>query len=392
MQMLGTLTEVERTAKRQRAAIKSRINHIDSLISTLQAARESIEAAESVPESQQSEKMDIDATRDIDLRTKLSQLVQASKQTEKDLGSESKELQSAITKCIKNVDKSFPADLSKAVHPISFDANILEDIIVEHFLREGRTDLAEMLLMEAGKEADPEVFAPFSQMKEVLDGFKVHDLAPAMEWIQDHADALKLSGSPFPFHVVKMRFLQLALTSVMDAIQFSKQHFPTFASSNFKEIQKLMGSLAFLKRLEKSPYEGFQDERMWDSLADSFVRESCALLGLSSEMPLSVCIKAGTLALPKLLKLSAVMARSADWTLKAAPPLDVDLGDHLYHSVFVCPVSREVASADNPPMMMQCGHVLCEHSLKKLSRGSSRFKCPYCPAEVTVQSSVRLSL
>ncbi len=57
-----------------------------------------------------------------------------------------------------------------------------------------------------------------------------------------------------------------------------------------------------------------------------------------------------------------------------------------YHSVFVCPVSREQASADNPPMMMQCGHVLCEHSLKKLSRGAARYTHPSslalpCPAQ-----------
>ena len=389
--MLGTIGEVERLAKRQRAAIKSRMNHIDSLISDLQNARESVESAEALYETNGTDMMDIDATTE-DLSAMVSSLAQTSKQVERDLAAESKDLQTAITKCIKSVDKSFPPDWSKAVTPISFDTNTFEDIIIEHLLRRGRSDLAETLIKEAGKEVDPNVVAPFLPLKSVFDGFKERNLDPALSWIESNIDSLKASASSFPFQVVKMKFLQLSQTSVMEAISFSRQHFPKFASSNLQEIQKLMGSLAFLKRPGRSPYEGLHDEATWDNLVDAFVRESSALLGLSSEPPLAVCIKAGTLALPKLLKLSTVLVKSADWSLKAAPPLDVDLGDHLYHSAFVCPVSREVASADNPPMMMQCGHVLCEHSLRKLSRGSSRFKCPYCPAEVTIQGSLRLNL
>lgn len=33
-------------------------------------------------------------------------------------------------------------------------------------------------------------------------------------------------------------------------------------------------------------------------------------------------------------------------------------------------------------MILPCGHVICKESILKLIRGpSSRFKCPYCPAE-----------
>ncbi len=154
-----------------------------------------------------------------------------------------------------------------------------------------------------------------------------------------------------------------------------------------------MGSLAFLKRIDLCSSRDMLDLEVWESLEDLFRRESSQILGLSRELPLSVCVKAGTLALPKLLKLATVMGKNVDWSSHTAPPIDVDLGElGPYHSVFVCPVSREVASSENPPMMMQCGHVLCEHSLRKLSRGSSRFKCPYCPAEVTLQGSLRLSI
>ena len=88
-----------------------------------------------------------------------------------------------------------------------------------------------------------------------------------------------------------------------------------------------------------------------------------------------------------------LQGRIGDWGIKNALPVEIDLGpERKYHSVFVCPVSREQATADNPPMMMQCGHVLCEHSLKKMARGAAKFKCPYCPVEVSVQGSTRLYL
>lgn len=52
--------------------------------------------------------------------------------------------------------------------------------------------------------------------------------------------------------------------------------------------------------------------------------------------------------------------------------------------MFVCPVSKEQCTVDNPPMMLLCGHVVSRDSLMRLGRTPTyRFKCPYCPAEQT---------
>lgn len=40
-----------------------------------------------------------------------------------------------------------------------------------------------------------------------------------------------------------------------------------------------------------------------------------------------------------------------------------------YHSVFVCPVSKEQASAANPPKMLLCGHVLASESFGRMMKG-----------------------
>ena len=62
--------------------------------------------------------------------------------------------------------------------------------------------------------------------------------------------------------------------------------------------------------------------------------------------------------------------------------------------VFTCPVSKEGATPDNPPMMLPCGHVLALSSITKLARGSRthRFKCPYCPAECSTAMAKELLL
>jgi len=67
---------------------------------------------------------------------------------------------------------------------------------------------------------------------------------------------------------------------------------------------------------------------------------------------------------------------------------EVELGrQFVFHSVFACPVSKEESSVDNPPMLMPCGHVLCKQSLQKIAKSPLRtFKCPYCPAECTLNS------
>jgi hypothetical protein len=42
--------------------------------------------------------------------------------------------------------------------------------------------------------------------------------------------------------------------------------------------------------------------------------------------------------------------------------------ENRYHSVFACPVSKEQASVTNPPMMLECGHVVAKDSLQKLAK------------------------
>ena len=53
---------------------------------------------------------------------------------------------------------------------------------------------------------------------------------------------------------------------------------------------------------------------------------------------------------------------SSDWKDCEELPVATDLGkDHQYHSIFVCPVTKEISTIDNPPMLLNCGHVISEY-------------------------------
>ncbi|KAL0356985.1 UNVERIFIED_CONTAM: protein RMD5 [Sesamum calycinum] len=119
----------------------------------------------------------------------------------------------------------------------------------------------------------------------------------------------------------------------------------------------------------------------------------CNFAGQSFGDPLSVALAAGAEGLPTLLKLANVMAaKKQEWQVMKQLPVPVELGKEFqFHSVFVCPVSREQGSEENPPMLLPCGHVLCKQSINKLSKGNSRnFKCPYCPQDASVAQCQQL--
>jgi hypothetical protein len=74
-------------------------------------------------------------------------------------------------------------------------------------------------------------------------------------------------------------------------------------------------------------------------------------------------------------------------------PVEIELGhDFTFYSIFACPISRDQASPDDPPMMLPCGHMLSKQSLTKLNKSNTKpFKCPYCPSEQKVSDCLQVT-
>jgi hypothetical protein len=56
----------------------------------------------------------------------------------------------------------------------------------------------------------------------------------------------------------------------------------------------------------------------------------------------------------------------------------------------VCPVSKELATVSNPPVLMLCGHLIAHDTMLSIVAASRyhKFKCPTCPQEQTPEDCV----
>lgn len=53
--------------------------------------------------------------------------------------------------------------------------------------------------------------------------------------------------------------------------------------------------------------------------------------------------------------------------------MEIEVPDNmLFHSIVVCPVSKEATCAMNPPMMLKCGHVVSKMALHAMASLNSR--------------------
>lgn len=302
------------------------------------------------------------------------------------LAGSQKELNPAVNKYAKAVEKQFYADIGKAYREVEFDDHVINMIIASHFYRRGLFELGDCFVKEANEPDAASLRAPFVEPYQILEQMKAGNLQPALAWASVHCDELLQKGSSLEFKLHRLRFVQILQGgSRNDALQYARSSFAPFASQHMMEIQKLMACLLWVDRLEVSPYSELISNSHWDALALELIQECCSLLGHSYESPLHVTISAGCQALPTLLKLANVMApKKQEWQNMKQLPVEIELDrEFQFHSIFACPVSRDQSTDDNPPMMMCCGHVLCKQSIAKLSKGNSRaFKCPYCPQEI----------
>ena len=243
----------------------------------------------------------------------------------------------------------------------------------------------------------------FSSMYHILHELRTNrNLQPAISWAREHSAILEARGSNLEFDLCRIQYINLFMSKVpwegpLAAVNYARKTFPNFPARYQRRIQKLLGALAFTPNIHTSPYKqlfaSHADPASLGASADFFTSEFCALLSLSSASPLLTAVTAGCIALPTLAKLSAIQeAHRTSWTTEAELPVEIPLPPSFnFHSVFVCPVSKEQGTDANPPMMMPCGHVLCKESLERASKGS-RFKCPYCPVEMMPWEAARVYL
>uniref|UniRef100_A0A7I4DYN7 Uncharacterized protein n=1 Tax=Physcomitrium patens TaxID=3218 RepID=A0A7I4DYN7_PHYPA len=330
--------------------------------------------------------MDLTSIQEVFDRVAKKQKLCCSKTQE--VGALQKELNTTVSKYGKMVDKAFNPDIAKAYREVESDSHLINQIIVQHFYRMGLFESGDCFAKESQEpNAAAALKVPFYEMYQNLGHLREKNVEPALSWARRNRQALEAKGSSLEFRLHQLQFLHVLRTKGrIEALEYAKLNFTPFAAEHMSDIQRLMACLLWANRLECSPYKDLLSPSQWDKVALEFTRESCNLLGQPYESPLYVTLSAGSQALSSLLKLATVMSsKKQEWAALKQMPVEIELDNSFqFHSVFACPVSREQSTADNPPMLMRCGHVLCKQSIQKLTKSNSRmFKCPYCPFETS---------
>ncbi|KAF5749710.1 protein RMD5 A [Tripterygium wilfordii] len=362
----------DRVTKKQKLSISKNQEVIDQIIQEIEREIGAIQSDSPLdPKSVLAE-----------LKTKLQEIAPLSQ-----LEGPQKKLNIALSKYPKQIEKSFSPDISKAYRNVEFDTHIVNEIIASHFYRQGLFEIGDCFINETGEpESANATRCLFSEMYQILEAMKTKNLEPALKWAATNSDKLQENKSDLQLKLHHLQFVEiLQKQSRSEALLYLRTHITPFATNHMAEIQKLMACLLWVGKLDNCPYPGLLSSGNWNTVAEELTWQFCNLLGQPSDCPLSVTIAAGVQGLPPLLKFMTVMSgKKQEWqTMKQLPvPVELDR-EFQFHSIFVCPVSKEQSTDDNPPMLMPCSHVLCKQSINKMSKnGTKTFKCPYCPSDI----------
>lgn len=233
-----------------------------------------------------------------------------------------------------------------------------------HLLREGQFGVASTFIQEANRrpphpEPTPNTPKPhlreswekdlaegtfnseklqqqFAEMYHILHELRnQRNLEPAIQWAKERSDILEARGSNLEFELCRLQYVCLFVGHQQDdymddypngplhAYQYALQEFGVFQKRYAREVQELMGAMAYWQNVEASPYRRFFDnDSAWEEVAHLFNREFCSLLGLSADSPLFIAATAGAIALPYLLKMQSIMKeKRTEWTSQNELPV-----------------------------------------------------------------------
>ncbi|WVQ83946.1 hypothetical protein IAT38_006090 [Cryptococcus sp. DSM 104549] len=368
-------------------------------------------------------------------------LVKSKKEVEKGL----KGWYAALGNVGKAVDKSFPPNLdaiSKAYEDPDLFATeeaslALDRVVLDSLGRRGLWDAVEAMEKETSL-IYPEYKRTLSvELQRITTSILSSDLTPALEWCETHRAFLLSPPHPSALPYYLHRAVFNSLENPVEAYAYANKHMKFYLPT--QELLPLLGSALFkakggaaagagagadgadadvpmdggdsLKKKTSTtavtaistptpstpphPYLDLKGEMDLDELVKMFRAEFCRRHQWPKEDPLEVVVDLGSRggALNVVEKARRVMGEHLGhirtWT---DLPIEVPVPpSRRYHSVFVCPVSKEQATEANPPKMLTCGHVIASESFDRLLKGGRRVvKCPYCPVETSQTGAQRL--
>ena len=330
-----------------------------------------------------------------------------------------KELNKKVDENIKGVNYLNNKNLIKFIGNV--DEKLIKELIVEHLIRKGNAKTVQRYLEESKLELDTltKDLMIFQEYYDIINDLNNNKIKKLYDWCTKNRDILlknsenvkgnkgkdeNMENKDIYFECVKYSYnllLEDDSKTVEECVEFTRKHFKPFISDkNYKkEISKLMTKLLF-KKTDKEKSEinteskieeknkGEGNKEGLEFIKNLFIEKFLKLNHKSRDDTLNTILLAGRYVLPQVVESEEKLAKDKD---KKNIEVDKEKNQLMYslelpeelifHDIFVCPVSKEIASADNPPIRLNCGHCICKNSFDKIEKSGVRhnqIKCPIC--------------
>ncbi|MPC25801.1 Protein RMD5 A [Portunus trituberculatus] len=172
----------------------------------------------------------------------LSQAIGRVKEAVNRLSTEHRDLHSSVSKVGKAIDKNFTADFGCISNDSVFSGDkrqLVNEVICQHFFREGLLDIAEEFISETGLELQEESREPFFELNRILAALKARDLGPALQWAEENREKLRAQNSSLEFKLHRLAYINLVKEGphrVPQAIEYARLHFTPFVYQHEKDL------------------------------------------------------------------------------------------------------------------------------------------------------------
>lgn len=254
----------------------------------------------------------------------------------------------------------------------------VDRILVDYMLRSCYYESAIKLAESSGIQELVDIDI-FFDAKKVVQSLRNRDCSEALAWCTENKSKLKKGKSKFEFKLRLQEFIELVRGErMMEAIIYARKYLAPWGSTNMKELQQAMATLAFKSNTDCIGYKMLFDTKQWDNLIQEFKQEFCKLYGMTSEPLLNIHLQAGLSALKTPFCYEEGCTKedplSQETFRQLASPLP--FSKHI-HSKLVCYITKELMDEDNPPLVLPNGYVYSRKALEEMAKLSNgKVTCP----------------
>ena len=306
----------------------------------------------------------------------------------------------SLSKLGKIMSKDLENDTTDNFHLYPYDKNLFYNIIVKDLYRRGDFKTSDSLIKEANLNFDSDFRSKFKDLNIITRNLKNRNISTLNDWCLKYKALLDNMKSKLPFECVKLQYLLLLSNNdipLSECVSYSKKNFKPFLENPlyYDEISKLMTHLLFRNNpISKCPYKKINMDDLWNKVSSMFISDCCTILTLPNESGFYLAVVAGMISLPQLLKAEHILKSKKELLNEKELPYELQLPNQLkFHNLFICPVTKDTSTVDNPPMLLNCGHCVSKNALEKMQRvgsHSNQIKCPTCPNVQSVKDAQEL--